>query len=202
MIYSLKAENSTDFLYAFKIFNYLIYNKLAKYYYAKIIFLNASTIATAAILLKSISKRFPNGLGNESDQVGRNLMDHFTFSGAKAEHPGLKEKYYYGKRPSGIYVPRFQNTNPETMRKEFVRGYGYQGIGERLDWNENSKIDDFGISYKEKLTTPGPWTMILGTYGETLPYENNRITLDKENRTNGANPSYISLLNTVQMKTP
>ncbi len=157
-------------------------------YYAKIIFLNASTIATAAILLKSISKRFPNGLGNESDQVGRNLMDHFTFSGAKAEHPGLKEKYYYGKRPSGIYVPRFQNTNPETMRKEFVRGYGYQGIGERLDWNENSKIDDFGISYKEKLTTPGPWTMILGTYGETLPYENNRITLDKEKQDQWGQP--------------
>jgi choline dehydrogenase-like flavoprotein len=156
--------------------------KNATEYFSKIIFLNASTIATAAILLRSVSKRFPNGLGNASGQVGRNLMDHFTFSGAKGEHPGLKDKYYYGRRPSGIYVPRFQNTSPDNMRKDFVRGYGFQGIGERLDWNERSNDDDFGVAYKENLTTAGPWTMLLGTYGETLPYEKNGITLDKDKK--------------------
>jgi choline dehydrogenase-like flavoprotein len=67
------------------------------------------------------------------------------------------------------------------MRKDYVRGFSYQGVGERLDWNNaGMSIDDFGAGFKEKITTPGPWEMILGAYGETLPYEKNGITLDKE----------------------
>ncbi len=149
-------------------------------YYSKIIFINASTIATAGILLKSVSKRFPNGLGNSSGQVGKNLMDHFTFSGATGEHEGLKDTYYYGRRPAGIYVPRFRNINAQTLRKDYVRGFGFQGIGERLSWSDiNTTEEDFGISLKQKLTTPGPWQITLGTYGETLPNEKNGIWLDK-----------------------
>ncbi len=149
-------------------------------YYSKIIFINASTIATAGILLKSVSKRFPNGLGNSSGQVGKNLMDHFIFSGATGEHEGLKDNYYYGRRPAGIYVPRFRNINAQTLRKDYVRGFGFQGIGERLGWGDvNSTEEDFGILLKQKLTTPGPWQITLGTYGETLPNEKNGISLDK-----------------------
>src|SRR6185436_6298543 len=69
-------------------------------YYSKIIFLNASTVSTAAILLSSISSRFPNGLGNDSDQVGRNLMDHHKGAGAQATVPGFEEFYYSGRRPN------------------------------------------------------------------------------------------------------
>ncbi len=163
-------------------------------YYARIIFLNASTIATASILLKSVSKRFPNGLGNQSEQVGRNLMDHFMFSGAKAEHPGLLDQYYYGRRPAGIYMPRFRNIGPGTERTDFVRGYGYQGIGQRDEWREQAAGDDFGVSLKERLAKPGPWTMLLGVYGETLPYQKNGITLDPHKTDNWEQPIiHISL---------
>ncbi len=89
-------------------------------YYAKIIFLNASTIATASILLRShVSKTFPNGLGNSSGQVGHNLMDHMMDPGGVAEYDGFPDQYFYGRKPAGIYIPRFRNTNSATARKRF-----------------------------------------------------------------------------------
>ncbi len=100
-------------------------------YFAKIIFLNASTIDTASILLRSISSRFPDGLGNDSKQVGHNLMDHFTGAGATGNYDGLKDKYYYGRKPAGIYMPRFRNLNNETSGKDYMRGWGYQASGGR-----------------------------------------------------------------------
>lgn len=156
--------------------------KQTREYFAKIIFLNASTINTAAILLRSVTKEHPNGIGNASGQVGKNLMDHFTFSGAKGEHPGLKDKYYQGRRAFGIYVPRFRNLGPGSMRTDYVRGFGYQGAGQRLGWNEKMVADDFGAGFKESISTPGPWEMVLGTYGETLPNEKNGISFDKDKK--------------------
>jgi len=156
--------------------------KQTREYFSKIIFLNASTINTAAILLRSVTKEHPNGIGNASGQVGKNLMDHFTFSGAKGEHPGLKDNYYQGRRAFGIYVPRFRNLGPDSMRTDYVRGFGYQGAGQRLGWNEKMGADDFGAGFKESISTPGPWEMILGTYGETLPNEKNGITFDKDKK--------------------
>ncbi len=156
--------------------------KQTKEYFSKIIFLNASTINTAAILLRSITKEHPNGIGNASGQVGKNLMDHFTFSGAKGEHPGLKDNYYQGRRAFGIYVPRFRNLGPDSMRTDYVRGFGYQGAGQRLGWNEKMGSDDFGVGFKESISTPGPWEMVLGTYGETLPNEKNGISFDKDKK--------------------
>ncbi len=156
--------------------------KQTKEYFSKIIFLNASTINTAAILLRSVTKDHPNGIGNASGQVGKNLMDHFTFSGAKGEHPGLKDNYYQGRRAFGIYVPRFRNLGPDSMRTDYVRGFGYQGAGQRLGWNEKMGSDDFGVGFKESISTPGPWEMVLGTYGETLPNEKNGISFDKDKK--------------------
>ncbi|MBS1565666.1 MAG: GMC family oxidoreductase, partial [Bacteroidetes bacterium] len=91
-------------------------------YYAKIIFLNASTIATTSILLQSVSRRFPDGFGNDSGQLGHNLMDHHVLSGAKGMHDGFTDKYYKGRRPTGIYIPRFRNLNDQTAHKDFLRG--------------------------------------------------------------------------------
>src|SRR5262249_55600833 len=93
-------------------------------YYARIVFLNAATLATAHILLNSTSDRFPNGLGNGSDQVGRNLMDHHKGAGASASVEGFEDSYYFGRRPTGIYIPRFRNLKDK--HKDFIRGYGYQ----------------------------------------------------------------------------
>ncbi len=154
-------------------------------YYAKIIFLNASTIATASILLNSVSSAFPNGLGNSSDQVGRNLMDHFTGIGIQGEHDGFLDQYYSGRRPTGIYIPRFRNIDKASTQKDFIRGYGFQGMGGRLEWEDRSgAIAGFGPDFKKQLLLPGPWYLWLGAWAETLPYADNRVTLatDKKDK--------------------
>ncbi len=145
-------------------------------YFSKIIFLNASTLATAFILLNSTSNRFPNGLGNDSDQVGRNLMDHHKGAGASAEVEGFEDQYYSGRRPNGIYVPRFRNLRGE--RKDYVRGFSYQGGASRVGWADNM-IDKPLIDLKKSLQQPGPWQLSFGGFGECLAYEDNRVTLNK-----------------------
>jgi len=156
-------------------------------YFARIIFLNASTIATAAILLNSVSNRFPDGLGNSSGQVGHNLMDHFTGTGAFAEYDGFADSYYTGRRPAPIYIPRFQNL-PGQPRKDFVRGYGFQGMGSRLEWQDTALSPGFGPAFKNHLTKPGLWRLWLGAWAETLPYYDNKITLDKDKKDNWGQP--------------
>jgi choline dehydrogenase-like flavoprotein len=151
-------------------------------YYARIIFLNASTIATAALLLNSVSRRFPDGLGNSSGQLGHNLMDHFTGTGATAEFEGFRDQYYSGRRPAGIYIPRFRNLSPDQQRSDYIRGFGFQGNGSRLEWQEMSATPGFGLSFKQQLLQPGPWSMWLGAWGETLPYYDNKVTLHKDKK--------------------
>jgi choline dehydrogenase-like flavoprotein len=110
-------------------------------------------------------------------------MDHFTGTGAEAQFEGFKDKYHSGRRPVGIYVPRFRNTSKETMQKEFTRGYGLQGMGGRANWQEQGKlVSGFGKDFKEQLLQPGPWSIWLGGWGETLPYFGNKITLDDQQK--------------------
>ncbi|MCX2484234.1 GMC oxidoreductase [Pedobacter sp. MR2016-24] len=145
-------------------------------FYSKIVFLNASTIATTGILLNSKSSRFPNGLGNDSDQVGRNLMDHHSSAGAYGRHDDFQTNYYKGRRPCGFLIPRYRNLNP-TEKLNFSRGYNIQGHGERQEWLDKSLgISGFGKDFKKQLTVPGPWTVWMAGWGECLPYENNRVT--------------------------
>lgn len=150
-------------------------------YYAAIIFLNASTIATTAILLNSVSPSFPNGLGNSSLQVGHNLMDHVVNEGSFGTYDGLQDKYYKGKSPGTIYIPRFQNLKDNDKKNDFIRGYGIQGKGERENWQSVS-TSGFGTSLKEQLAAPGKWKISLGGRGETLPNYENKITLDSQNK--------------------
>jgi choline dehydrogenase-like flavoprotein len=148
-------------------------------FYAKIIFLNASTIGTAAILLNSRSDVHPNGLGNASDQLGRNLMDHHYHVGASAAYDGFSDKYIYGRRANGIYVPRFRNISAATKQKDYLRGFGYQGGGFRGRVND---LEGIGESLKEKLTEPGDWGFWIGGWGEQLPHPDNRMVLSKEKK--------------------
>ena len=152
-------------------------------FYADIIFLNASTVASAAILLQSKSRVFPQGLGNSSGQVGHNLMDHHFRIGAEGEYEGLANEYYTGRRPNGIYIPRFRNISPDTVRKDYIRGFGYQGIGYRRIWMDGGEqLPGFGVDFKDRLTRPGPWALWLSAWGETLPYYENRVELDEEKK--------------------
>lgn len=152
-------------------------------FFAKVIFMNASTVATAAVLLQSVSGRFPNGFGNGSGQVGLNLMDHHMGSGATGRYDGFKDQYYSGRRPTGIYIPRFRNIDAATKRSDFIRGYGYQADGERAEWRDTMlENDDFGAAYKQQLAQPGPWTMWMGAWGECLPNPENKISLEKDKK--------------------
>ncbi len=143
---------------------------------ARIIFLNASTVATAHILLNSTSTRFPNGLGNGSDQVGRNLMDHHKHIGATASVEGFEDQYYYGRRPNGIYVPRFRNVSEESSG--YLRGFGYQGSASRGEWSSHTLTSSLGAPLKESVQSPGPWRIGFTGFGECLPYPENRVTLN------------------------
>jgi choline dehydrogenase-like flavoprotein len=149
-------------------------------FFAKIIFLNASTIASATILLNSVSDAFPGGLGNSSGQVGHNLMDHHFRVGAEAEYDGFKNEYYKGRRPNGIYIPRFRNISPETKRTDYLRGFAYQGGAIRASWQTVGQgTPGFGEDFKKTLLTPGVWTMWISAWGEMLPYYENKVVLSK-----------------------
>lgn len=146
-------------------------------YYAKIIFLNASTLGSTAILLNSKSDVFPNGMGNSSDQLGRNLMDHHYHVGASGTYEGLTDKVIYGRRPNGIYVARFRNINEKTKRSDYLRGFGYQGGASRgINLNREGII---GEEFKDQMKEPGDWSFWLGSWGEQLPHPDNRVTLSK-----------------------
>lgn len=145
---------------------------------ARVIFVNASTIATTALLLNSKSRRFPNGLGNDSNQLGHNLMDHHSSSGAYGDFNGFEDRYYKGRRPCGFVIPRFRNLVPNRSNS-FLRGYNIQGHGERKEWSAMfSEVKGFGEDFKKGLTSPGPWTVWMGGWGECLPYYENSVSLD------------------------
>lgn len=144
-------------------------------FFARIIFLNAATVATSFILLNSTSHRFPNGLGNDSDQVGRNLMDHHKGASVVADVPGFEESYYYGRRPTSTYIPRFKNLH--TPEKDFIRGFHLCASAYRTRGVGDSEI---GEKLKESLTEAGGWKINVWAYGECLPYQENRIKLNRQ----------------------
>ena len=147
---------------------------------AKIVFLCASSMASSAILMQSKSERFPNGLGNDSDQLGRNIMDHQLGVGANGTFDGFEDKYYKGRKPNGVYIPRFRNLDTDT-KKDYLRGFGYQGGASRGNWEEAIAEHAFGKDLKEAVLKPGGWSMGIMGFGEVLPYEENRFTLDYDN---------------------
>ena len=143
----------------------------------RLVFLCASTLESARILLNSATPEFPNGLANSSGEVGHNVMDHHMGSGAAAEMPGHADKIPFGNRPNGIYIPRFRNV--KSKQKEFQRGYGYQGGGSRDGWARGLYMNGIGADFKKKLSAPGPWTMQLGGFGECLPNHDNYVEINQ-----------------------
>ena len=146
----------------------------------KLVFLCASAMASVGILLQSKSKDFPNGMGNNYDQVGRNIMDHHYQLGASAKVDGHLEQFYKGRRPNGFYIPRFVNLNDATKRNDFLRGFGYQGGASRENWEEMVAELGYGKAYKEAMLQPGGWTIGMTGFGEMLPHPENRVTLSKD----------------------
>lgn len=147
-------------------------------YFAKVIFCCASTVGSTSILLNSRSERFPNGMGNDSGELGHNMMDHHHRVGAFGRIEGFEDKYYKGRKPGGIYMPRFQNLPGSNDNLDFIRGYGYQGGAGRNRWDRTPKELSVGAALKESLMKPGEWGMGLTGFGEVLPYHENKMELD------------------------
>jgi len=141
---------------------------------ADVIFLNASAIASAAILMKS------GDWANESDQLGRNIMDHHYQLGAGSDVEGMEDMYFKGRRANGIYIPQFANRKGGTPYDNFIRGFGYQGGAHRDGYGRGVAEMDYGADFKHRMMTPGPWKMGIYAFGEMLPDADNRMELGAE----------------------
>jgi Choline dehydrogenase and related flavoproteins len=149
-------------------------------YFAKIIFLNASALNSAWVLMNSATDIWENGLGSSSGELGHNVMDHHLGVGAGGRVEGFEDKYYFGRRANGLYIPRFQNVGED--KRDYIRGFGYQGGASREGWSREIPEMQIGAAFKEALTEPGTWTIGFGGFGEILPYHENRIYLDKDKK--------------------
>jgi len=144
---------------------------------SKIVFLCASALNSTWILMNSATDVWPDGLGSASGELGHNIMDHHFRAGASGTVEGFEDRYITGRRPNAFYVPRFRNLFGET--RPYVRGFAYQGSASRSEWSRNIAELGIGAPLKEALREPGPWTIGMTGFGETLPYHDNRVFLDQ-----------------------
>lgn len=147
-------------------------------YRARIIFLNASTFNSTWILMNSATDVWPDGLGSSSGELGHNVMDHHFRVGASGRVEGYEDKYHYGRRPNGFYIPRFRNVGDD--RRDYLRGFGYQGSASRTGWSRNIAELDVGADLKHALSTPGDWRIGATGFGEMLPYHENRVFMNRD----------------------
>jgi len=145
---------------------------------AKVVFLCASALESVRILFNSATPEFSTGLANSSGELGHNLMDHVKAGGADGTIPGNDDRIQLGRRPNGIYVPRFRNV--KTRQPEFLRGYGFQGEGFREGWERGIAETGFGPEFKKVISRPGPWRFSFYGFGECLPNHDNFVELDRQ----------------------
>lgn len=143
---------------------------------SKIVFLNASAFNSTWVLMNSATDIWQGGLGSSSGQLGHNVMDHHLNVGAYGQVEGFDDKYYFGRRPSGFYIPRFRNW--EGDKRDYLRGFGYQGAASRQNWRRDVSELSIGLDLKNALAEPGGWSIGMGGFGEMLPDHSNRIFLD------------------------
>ncbi len=149
-------------------------------YSAKVIFLCASTLNSTWLLMRSATDIWPGGLGSSSGELGHNLMDHHFRLGANGRLEGLDDKYYYGRRPTGFYIPRYRNLDGE--KRDYLRGFGYQGSASRSGWSRAIAEAGIGGAFKDAMAQPGDWTIGGMAFGEMLPNHANRVTIDETKR--------------------
>lgn len=145
---------------------------------AKVIFLCASTLESARLLLNSSTPEFSNGLANSSGELGHNLMDHIKAGGAEGMIAGNEDRIEVGRRPNGVYMPRFRNVKEK--HPDFLRGYGFQGGAYRGGWERGIAETGFGADFKRSLSHPGPWRFTFYGFGECLPDHKNFVELEKD----------------------
>jgi choline dehydrogenase-like flavoprotein len=148
-------------------------------YSARVVFLCASTLNTAWLLMQSATDVWPDGLGSSSGELGHNLMDHHFRAGAEGflAEEALNNQYYFGNRPTGFYIPRFRNVLGD--RRGYLRGFGYQGSASRQGWQRAVREAGIGGDFKDRAAEPGAWQIGGMAFGEVLPYHDNKVTLDR-----------------------
>lgn len=149
-------------------------------YFAKIVFVCASSFNSTWVLMNSATDVWEGGLGSSSGELGHNAMDHHFRLGARGRVEGYEDRYFYGRRPTGLYIPRFRNIGDD--KRDYVRGFGYQGSAGRGRWTGEIAEMSVGGDWKDALCEPGNWTIGFGAFGEILPYHENRIFLDRDNK--------------------
>jgi choline dehydrogenase-like flavoprotein len=151
-------------------------------YRAKVVFLCASTLNSTWLLMRSATDVWPGGLGSSSGELGHNLMDHHFRLGAggRLEEPTLADKYVYGRRPTGFYIPRYRNVAGD--KREYLRGFGYQGSAGREGWSRAVAELGVGGDFKDRTALPGEWTIGATAFGEMLPNHANRVTIDQSKK--------------------
>ncbi len=146
-------------------------------YFAKVIFLNAACLNTNLILLNSTSRRFPNGLGNDSGILGKYIAFHNYRGTISAGFEGFEDKYYFGRRPTAVMLPNFRNVKKQET--DFLRGYMTFYSAGRSGWGGGGNVP-FGAEFKEANSIPGPWGVYMMMQGETIPKESNQVTLSSD----------------------
>ena len=149
-------------------------------YKAKVVFLCASTLNSTWLLMRSATDVWPGGLGSSSGELGHNLMDHHFRAGAQGKLEGLDDKYYFGRRPNGFYIPRYRNLFGD--KRSYLRGFGYQGGAGRDDWGRAVAELGVGGAFKDAMAMPGGWNIGGTAFGEMLPNHNNKITIDNSKK--------------------
>ena len=142
---------------------------------ANIVFLCASAMASTQIMMNTRAPGSERSLLDSSGTLGRYVMDHIFRVQVTGEMPGMEEYIEYGRRPGGVYIPRFRNIGGDEG-VGFKRGYGYQGSA----WREARKPVGFGASMKHDMRSYGPWMFSIGAFGECLPYKDNRVSLHSD----------------------
>jgi choline dehydrogenase-like flavoprotein len=150
-------------------------------FFSKIVFLCASSFNSSWVLMNSATDIWPDGLGSSSGELGHNVMDHHFRCGANGDIDGFEDKYYSGFRPTGFYIPRFRNL-PGGEKRDYIRGFGYQGSASREGWSRQVKEMTIGDDFKDLLGEPGQWRIGGTAFAEMLPYHENTISLDKNKK--------------------
>lgn len=157
---------------------------------ARVVFMCASTLASIQILLNSTSNTFPKGIGNRHDVLGRYVMDHCGGGGGSGMVPGYLDDYYKGRRPGGVYIPRFRNIKKQ--EQAFKRGYGFQCGASRAGWHWAKNGKGIGESFKASVKQPGNWYFTLWGFGESLPDYDNRVYLHKSKKDKWGMPLLVT----------
>ena len=155
-------------------------------YQSKIVFLCASTLNSTWLLMRSATDIWPGGLGSSSGELGHNLMDHHFKLGAQGSLEGMQDKYYYGSRPTGFYIPRYRNMGDE--KRDYLRGFGYQGGASREGWSRAVRELGVGAGFKDAMAQPGLWRAGATAFGEMLPYHHNKISIDHSKKDKWGQP--------------